>query len=89
MGELDEVAAVGTAAAAVPISSLDKLSTGEKFTFEGSGELVGLARQMGAIHRGQSEDVNGWCWKVTGFPVVNEIVKDESIVTISTVGVSV
>ncbi|KAF4466242.1 branched-chain-amino-acid aminotransferase TOXF [Fusarium albosuccineum] len=80
LGELDEVAAVGTAAAAVPISSLDKLSTGEKITFSGSGELVGLARQMGAIQRGHGEDKDGWCWKVTGFPAVNGAVKKESAV---------
>lgn len=70
--ELAEVVAVGTAAAAVPIRSITRLSTDDKFTFQGtSGEegaesrLLGLAKRMSAIQRGQSDDTEGWCWEIT------------------------
>lgn len=71
IGELDEVVAVGTAAAAVPVKSLVRLSTNEKFNFLGSdkkeAKLLGLSRLMADIQRGHAEDVEGWNWEVTGF----------------------
>lgn len=65
---LDEVVAVGTAAAAVSVRSISRLSTDEKFEFAGLGQhLNGLARQMADIQRGRSEDAAGWCYEVGGF----------------------
>ncbi len=68
---LDEVVAVGTAAAAVPIRSVTRLSTEEKYVFENSdakeGKLLGLARWMTQIQRGTAKDEEGWCWEVTGY----------------------
>lgn len=81
LGDLDEVAAVGTAAAAVPIKCLDRLSTNEKFVFPKCGEdgsMIELVKQMFAIQRGLAEDTEGWCWKVTGFPEENGVSKSEN-----------
>ncbi|KAG8411844.1 hypothetical protein J3458_015228 [Metarhizium acridum] len=81
LGELDEVAAVGTAAAAVPIRALDRLSTGDKLVFPGSGEMSNishLASLMDAIQRGRQQDVDGWCWKVTGFATAKQKFKNGS-----------
>jgi hypothetical protein len=69
---LSEVVAVGTAAAAVPIRSITRLSTSDKFTFWGTSgaegvesRLIGLAKMMSEIQRGQREDTEDWCWEVT------------------------
>lgn len=68
VGGLDEVVAVGTAASAVPIRSLSRLETGEKYTFGGSkGRLAELAGRMTEIQRGRREDTEGWCWVVGGY----------------------
>ncbi|KAK8109023.1 hypothetical protein PG984_014824 [Apiospora sp. TS-2023a] len=71
IGELDEVVAVGTAAAAVPVKSLVRLSTNEKFAFPGSdkaeAKLLELSRLVAGIQRGHAEDTEGWNWEVTGF----------------------
>ncbi|KID84397.1 branched-chain-amino-acid aminotransferase TOXF [Metarhizium guizhouense ARSEF 977] len=86
LGELDEVAAVGTAAAAVPIKALDRLSTGDKLVFPGSGEtsnISHLASLMDAIQRGKQQDVDGWCWKVTGFATAKQKFKNSSTTVIS------
>jgi hypothetical protein len=64
--------AVGTAAAAVPVRSIARLSTNEKYSFalsdSSEGKLVGLSKLMAAIQRGRAEDTEGWCWEITGFP---------------------
>ncbi|KAK2608924.1 hypothetical protein QQS21_002500 [Conoideocrella luteorostrata] len=69
LGGLDEIIAVGTAAAAVPISSLDRLSTQEKHVFKagGDGRLVDLARILLDIQQGKRADSDGWCFEVTGY----------------------
>lgn len=63
--------AVGTAAAAVPVRSITRLSTNEKYTFISSdgveGRLVALSRIMASIQRGRDADTEGWCWEVTGY----------------------
>ena len=63
---------MGTAAAAVPIRSIARLSTNDKFTFWGTSgadgvesRLMALAKIMLEIQRGQREDTEGWCWEVT------------------------
>lgn len=73
LSSFDEVLAVGTAAAAVPIRSITRKSTNEKIVFEGSSGAPGtesegahLARKMGAIQRGIAEDEFGWCCRVEG-----------------------
>ncbi|KAL2132507.1 hypothetical protein VTI74DRAFT_3726 [Chaetomium olivicolor] len=71
LSTLDEVVAVGTAAAAVPIRSITRLSTGEKYSFSNSDKdganLIGLARLMTEIQRGRAKDTEGWGWEVTGY----------------------
>ncbi|KAK8022511.1 aminotransferase [Apiospora rasikravindrae] len=71
IGELDEVVAVGTAAAAVPVKSLVRLSMNQKFGFPGSdkkeAKLLELSRLVASIQRGHTDDVQGWNWEVTGF----------------------
>jgi branched-chain amino acid aminotransferase len=64
-----EVLAVGTAAAAVPIRSITRPSTGQKFVFGGKVEekyAFGqqLARTIADIQRGVAADKFGWCWGV-------------------------
>ena len=72
LSSLDEVVAVGTAAAAVPIRSITRLSTDETYSFPNSdsqnGNIAGLARVMTQIQRGRAQDVEGWRWEVTGYP---------------------
>ncbi|KAH8203790.1 hypothetical protein TruAng_002083 [Truncatella angustata] len=72
ISDLDEVVAVGTAAAAVPVRSITRLSTDEKYAFassdNGDGKLVELSQLMASIQRGKAEDTEGWCWEVTDFP---------------------
>ncbi|KAH8695208.1 branched-chain-amino-acid aminotransferase [Talaromyces proteolyticus] len=69
LGDLDEVIAVGTAAAAVPIATIDQLSTNKQYTFKATseGKLVGLARIMLDIQQGRRQDVDDWMFEVTGF----------------------
>jgi branched-chain amino acid aminotransferase len=71
IGGLDEVVAVGTAAAAVPVRSITRLSTEEKYEFPGSdsdsANIMALARLMMQIQRGKAPDVDGWRWEVTGY----------------------
>jgi branched-chain amino acid aminotransferase len=66
-----EVLAVGTAAAAVPIRSITRPSTGQKFTFPGSDPAaersasgLGLASMIADIQHGVAPDKFGWCWEV-------------------------
>lgn len=63
---------MGTAAAAVPVRSIARLSTHEKYSFSksesGDGKLVELSKLMASIQRGNSEDTEDWCWEVTGYP---------------------
>ncbi|KAK6076446.1 subgroup IV aminotransferase [Seiridium cupressi] len=73
---LNEVVAVGTAAAAVPVRSIARLSTNEKYSFaaseHGEAKLVALSHLMASIQRGRADDTEGWCWEVTGFPQPTE-----------------
>lgn len=74
--------AVGTAAAAVPVRSIARLSTNEKYSFalsdSAEGKLVGLSKLMAGIQRGHAEDTEGWCWEITGFPQHEEAKEEES-----------
>lgn len=57
---------MGTAANAVPIRSITRASTGEKFHFEGScrGAGVEFSQKLKRIQVGQDIDEFGWCCKV-------------------------
>lgn len=66
-----EVLAVGTAAAAVPIRSITRPSTSQKFTFAASSAErpasargLELARMIADIQHGVAPDKFGWCWEV-------------------------
>ena len=66
--------AVGTAVAAVPVRSITRVSSGEKFVFSGlASNLLELSRLIAGIQRGKIEDTEGWCWEVTGFPETDSI----------------
>ncbi|KAM7212584.1 Aminotransferase [Rhypophila decipiens] len=69
VGDLDEVVAVGTAASAVPIRSITRLETDQKFVFDKSenGKLKGLAGRMADIQRGRATDTEDWCWVIDGY----------------------
>ncbi|WQF89329.1 Putative aminotransferase class IV, branched-chain amino acid aminotransferase II [Colletotrichum destructivum] len=68
LSDLDEVVAVGTAAAAVPIRTISRLSTNEKFTFNSAGgELLRLSSIISGIQRGTQEDTEQWGHPITKF----------------------
>lgn len=64
LGDFDEVISCGTAAVASPVSSLERLSTGEKYTFAAnpaSWKLTALADRLADIQVGKAKDAQGWC----------------------------
>ena len=64
---MNEVVAVGTAAAAVPVESITRQSTSEIFEFKHGGKaLLGLATKMADIQRGRTVDTEGWCYDIAG-----------------------
>jgi hypothetical protein len=72
VGTLDEVVSCGTAGSAAPIKSIDRPTTGEKFTFGGDYDkwhLMQLANALSDVQYGRSEVTEGWLWEVEGFPV--------------------
>ena len=69
---LSEVFAVGTAAAALPIRTITRLSTDERLEFSGTSGAAGaqclgmpLAKSLLDIQAGRAEDPYAWCWEVT------------------------
>ncbi|KAF7512375.1 hypothetical protein GJ744_001943 [Endocarpon pusillum] len=69
LASLSEVLAVGTAASVLPIASVSRLSTDEKYVFVGAdgkaGEVgVELAALLKAYMRGEVEDEFGWRYEV-------------------------
>ncbi|KAF2031177.1 branched-chain-amino-acid aminotransferase [Setomelanomma holmii] len=69
IAEFDEVVAVGTAAAAVPVESITRQSDNETFEFKASGKrLLGLAATIADIQRGRAADIEGWCHDITESP---------------------
>ncbi|KAL5336316.1 aminotransferase [Aspergillus crustosus] len=67
LGEFDEVVAAGTAAALVPIRSITRRSTGDKFEYEAGGESAGggevavkLLQTLKGIQLGKVEESLGW-----------------------------
>ena len=72
LSRLAEVFAVGTAAAALPIRSISRLSTGEKFEFPGTSgkegaqsEGLALAKRLMDIQAGRADDLDAWRFEVT------------------------
>lgn len=63
--ELDEAAAVGTAAVASPVGEIDDLDTGKKYVISKNGEpgpiTTRLYETLNAIRLGEIEDKHGWC----------------------------
>ncbi|KMK56428.1 subgroup IIIi aminotransferase, putative [Aspergillus fumigatus Z5] len=67
IGQFTEVYAVGTAATAVPIRSIFRARTGEKYTFETeASKQTGrqLVDELIKIQRGLQVDLFEWCWVV-------------------------
>lgn len=76
VAELDEVVAVGTAAAAVPVESITRQSTGEIFEFKGvEKRLLSLAAKIADIQRRRAIDIEGWCYDIYGPPEQSVLVK--------------
>lgn len=63
--DIDEAAAVGTAAVASPVGEIDDLDTGEKYIVSKNGEpgpiTTRLYNTLRGIQLGEIEDVHGWC----------------------------
>jgi branched-chain amino acid aminotransferase len=67
IGRFSEVLAVGTAANAVPIRSITRISTDERYEFEHHASKEtgsGIVERLSNIQRGLEADVFGWNWKV-------------------------
>ena len=67
--DFDEIIAVGTAAALVPIKSITRRSTGDKLVYLEGGSSRGpccerLLLALQNIQRGIEPDPFGWCEKV-------------------------
>ncbi len=63
--EIDEAAAVGTAAVASPVGEIDDLDTGKKYVVSKNGEpgpvVTRLYETLRGIQLGEIEDRHGWC----------------------------
>ncbi|EED20868.1 subgroup IIIi aminotransferase, putative [Talaromyces stipitatus ATCC 10500] len=60
LADFTEVIAAGTAAALVPIRSITRRSTGDKFTFESGPLCQKLSTYLRQIQRGESSDFPEW-----------------------------
>lgn len=64
LSEIDEAAAVGTAAVASPISEIDDLDTGKKYIISKDGNpgeiTMKLYNALRAVQYGETPDVHGW-----------------------------
>ncbi|THW07540.1 branched-chain amino acid aminotransferase [Aureobasidium pullulans] len=70
LSDFREVFAAGTAAGLVPVRSITRKSTGEKFTFdsgdgEGGPDCLRLREKLTAILQGDEADIYDWCRVVT------------------------
>ncbi|KAJ5387137.1 hypothetical protein N7509_009678 [Penicillium cosmopolitanum] len=64
LGRFSEVFAVGTAATAVPIRSILRDSTGERFEFGGAVQGKEIIQKLSGIQRGTELDEFNWRWSV-------------------------
>ncbi|OJJ94688.1 hypothetical protein ASPACDRAFT_37467, partial [Aspergillus aculeatus ATCC 16872] len=68
LASLSEVMAVGTAAALVPIRSIERKSTGDRFVYteeKTAGPVCQkLYAELTSIQRGEAEDSFGWCREI-------------------------
>ncbi|KAI9831484.1 MAG: hypothetical protein M1826_003374 [Phylliscum demangeonii] len=69
VSSFSEVMAVGTAAAILPIRSITRKSTGDKFLYQDGGDRPGprsvrLAARLQDIQKGRVPDPFGWCMTV-------------------------
>lgn len=64
LAEIDEAAAVGTAAVASPVGEIHDLDTGKKYVVAKNGEpgpiTTKLYETLNAIRLGEIEDTHGW-----------------------------
>ena len=65
LSDIDEAAAVGTAAVASPVGEIDDLDTGKKYVVSKDGEpgpvTTRLYNTLRGIQLGEIEDKHGWC----------------------------
>ncbi|MDE6358470.1 MAG: aminotransferase class IV, partial [Duncaniella sp.] len=63
--QIDEAAAVGTAAVASPVGEIDDLDTGKKYIVSKDGQpgpiVTRLYETLRGIQLGEIEDTHGWC----------------------------
>ncbi|RHZ73807.1 hypothetical protein CDV55_101796 [Aspergillus turcosus] len=65
LGKFTEVIAAGSAAALVPIRSITRPSTGDKFVFGSTNPCCAeLSKMLSDYQRGMTEDVFGWRYRV-------------------------
>lgn len=60
LSDFTEIIAAGTAAALVPIHSITRRSTGDKFTFESGPLCQKLSTYLRKIQRGETDDFAHW-----------------------------
>ena len=64
LSDIDEAAAVGTAAVASPVGEIHDLDTGEKYIISKNGEpgpiTTKLYETLNGIRLGEIEDTHGW-----------------------------
>ncbi|KUI71287.1 Putative branched-chain-amino-acid aminotransferase TOXF [Cytospora mali] len=64
LGRFSQVYAVGTGATAVPVRSVTRPSTGEKYEFAAEGAGLELVKKLLATQRGLHHVDPSWCWEV-------------------------
>ena len=68
--QVDEAAAVGTAAVASPVGEIDDLDTGKKYVIAKNGEpgpvTTRLYNSLRAVQLGEADDVHGWNTVIEG-----------------------
>jgi branched-chain amino acid aminotransferase len=70
LSTFSEVMAAGTAAALLPVKSITRKSTSDKFVYQDGANEAGpcgakLSAMLRAIQKGKIEDTYGWCVNVT------------------------
>jgi hypothetical protein len=64
LDRFSQVFAVGTGATAVPMRSITRPATGEKYSFSPDGHGTDLVRKLLEVQRGAHNVDSDWCWVV-------------------------
>ncbi|KID81046.1 Branched-chain amino acid aminotransferase II [Metarhizium guizhouense ARSEF 977] len=64
LNRFSQVFAVGTGATAVPVCSVTRPATGEKYNFSSEGPGTALVKRLLDVQRGSQSAEPDWCWTV-------------------------